>query len=80
MEIKALSINHLPSYEINLLQADSIILCKFLDDYENFKSGNVYSLRFEQAKELQNLGLCYFSEKVIINTQKGGFLENGKKR
>lgn len=22
--------------------------------------------------------ICYFSEKVIINTQKGGFVENGE--
>ncbi len=64
MEIKALSINRLPSYEVGLLNPTSIVLCRFLNNVGYFKEGCFYALPLELVLKYQNQGDCYFIEKV----------------
>lgn len=64
MEIKALSINRLPSYEVGLLNPSSIVLCKFLNKVDSFKEGCCYALPLELVLKYQNQGDCYFVEKI----------------
>ena len=70
MEIKALSINHLPSYEVSLLRPDSIVLCRFLNKVDEFNEGCFYALPLELVLKYQSQGDCYFIEKA-------GGVENG---
>jgi hypothetical protein len=64
MEIKSLNINRLPSYEIEFLKSESIVLCKFLNDVEDFKENCFYALSLELVLKYQSQGDCYFVEKV----------------
>lgn len=60
---KPIKVEKLPSYELPLLQ-NSIVICKFHEDHEEYKAGECYALPYSKIQELKEF--CYFVEKIKI--------------
>lgn len=54
---------NLPSYKVSKLGKESMILFKFIENFDGFEAGEIALLSFFLVRRLQQMGVAYYFEK-----------------